>query len=288
MKPIRQILFVPPAPVVWANAIDGFARNSLVVETTPTLSSDQIGAGLADGTWDIGVGVVDNVIAWNSERKAGLKIIAQFERSTVMRFLCVPSYSSLSDAAANVIAVDSTSNGFVLVLYRALARAGIDWRTCRFERVGGVRQRFEAMQAGTAAAAILVPPFDGMARAQGFKQLWDGAEIAPHYPGVVAAARADWLAANEAVAAAYVRALKAANEWAARPENHATARAALVAARYSEDTAERLVRELVPGLAPSRTGWEEVVTLRRECGLLPSPAPRWDDVVDARFLAAAN
>jgi ABC-type nitrate/sulfonate/bicarbonate transport system substrate-binding protein len=285
MKPIRQILFVPPAPLVWVNATDAFAGNGLTVETTQTLSSDQIGAGLAEGTWDIGIGVVDNVIAWNDERKAGLKIIAQFKRSTVMRFLCVRSYSTLSDAAANLIAVDSTSNGFVLVLYRALARAGVDWRKCRFERVGGVRQRFEAMQAGKAAAAILVPPFDGMARAQGFKQLWDGAEIAPHYPGVVAAARADWLGRNEAAAAAYVRALKAANEWAARAENRAAARAALVAARYSEDAAERLVRERVPGLAPSRAGWDEVVTLRRECGLLPTPEPRWDDVVDARFLA---
>src|SRR5262249_32058441 len=125
-----------------------------------------------------------------------------------------------------------------------------------------------------------------MARAQGFKQLWDGAEIAPHYPGVVAAARADWLGQNEAAARAYVGALKAANEWAARPENHAAARAVLVAARYSEEAAERLVRNRVPGLAPSRDGWDAVVTLRRECGLLPSPEPRWDDVVDARFLAA--
>jgi ABC-type nitrate/sulfonate/bicarbonate transport system substrate-binding protein len=288
MRPIRQILFVPPAPLVWANAIDAFTPRSLRVETTQTLSSDQIGAGLADGSWDIGIGVVDNVIAWNSERGADLKIIAQFERSTVMRFLCVPDYSTLADAAANVIAVDSTTNGFVLVLYRALARAGIDWRKCRFERVGGVRQRFEAMRAGKVAAAILVPPFDGLARAEGFKQLWDGTEIAPHYPGVVAAARAGWLGENEAAATAYVGALKAANDWAGQAVNHAAARAALVAARYAEDAAERLVRECVPGLQPSRQGWDEVVALRRECGMLPAPEPHWENVVDMRFLSAAS
>jgi len=285
MKPIRQILFVPPAPLVWANHIGAFAQRGVAVETTPTLSSDQIGQGLADGTWDLGIGVVDNVIAWNSERGADLRIIAQFERSTVMRFLCVPSYSTLADAAANVIAVDSTTNGFVLVLYRALSRAGIDWRTCRFDRVGGVKQRFEAMQAGKAAAAILVPPFDGMARGQGFKQLWDGAEVAPHYPGVVAAVRAGWLSENEATAKTYVGALRAANDWAGQPANHAAARAALVVARYSEEAAERLVRERVPGLQPSRQGWDEVVALRRECGMLPAPEPRWENVVDTRFVA---
>jgi ABC-type nitrate/sulfonate/bicarbonate transport system substrate-binding protein len=287
MTTIRQILFVPPAPLVWANHIGAFARHGITVETTLTLSSDQIGQGLADGSWDLGIGVVDNVIAWNSERNADLRIIAQFERSTVMRFLAVPTYSSLADAAANVIAVDSTTNGFVLVLYRALAGAGIDWRKCRFDRVGGVKQRFEAMQAGKAAAAILVPPFDGMARAQGLKQLWDGKEIAPHYPGVVAAVRAQWLRENEAAAKAYVGALKAANDWAGEPANLAAARAALTAAHYSEEAAERLVRERVPGLVPSRRGWDEVVALRRECAMLPAPEPRWENVVDTRFTAAA-
>jgi ABC-type nitrate/sulfonate/bicarbonate transport system substrate-binding protein len=218
------------------------------------------------------------VIAWNSEYRAGLALVAQLERSTVMRFMCVPSYASLADAAANVIAVDSTTNGFVLVLYRALARAGIDWRKCRFERVGGVRHRFEAMQAGKAAAAILVPPFDAMARDKGFKQLWDGKEIAPDYPGVVVAAREQWLAENEAAASAYLKALLAANAWAAKAENAA-------AARYSEAAAERLVREIVPGLVPARKGWDEVVALRRECGMLPSPEPRAEEVIDTTLLA---
>ena len=287
MKTIRQILFVPPAPLVWADHLGAFAKHDVEVKTTPTLSSDQIGQGLADGTWDIGIGVVDNVIAWNSERNAGLQIIAQLERSTVMRFCSVPAYATLADAAAKVIAVDSTTNGFVLVLYRALARAGIDWRSCRFDRVGGVRQRFEAMQAGKAAAAILVPPFDEMARAQGFKVLWDGKDMAPDYPGVVVAARRRWLEENAESAVAYLRALLAANDWAAEPANAAAARAALTAARYSDGAAERLVREAVPGLAPAMAGWNEVIALRRECDLLPRPEPRADDVIDADLLTRA-
>jgi ABC-type nitrate/sulfonate/bicarbonate transport system substrate-binding protein len=286
MKHVRQILFVPPAPMVWADRIGAFAASGVAVETTQTRSSDQIGQGLAEGTWDIGIGVVDNVIAWNAERAAGLAILAQLERSTVMRFVSVPAYAALADAAANVIAVDSTTNGFVLVLYRALARAGIDWRRCRFDPVGGVKQRFEAMQAGKAAAAILVPPFDAMALAQGFKQLWDGKEIAPHYPGVVVAARRSWLRENEAAARAYLGGLLAANRWAAEPENHAAARVALGEAGYAEVAAERLLREIVPDLMPAREGWDEVVALRRECGLLPQPEPTADAVIDTRLLEA--
>ena len=214
MKQLKQILFVPPAPIVWAEHAGLFARHGVEVETTQTLSSDQLGQGLADGTWDVGVGVVDNVIAWNDERKAGLQIMAQLERSMIMAFCAVPKFAGLADAATETIAVDATSNGFVLVLYRALSRAGIDWRKCRYEMVGGVRNRFEALMAGKAASTILVPPFIDMALAKGFRKLWDGADIAPAYPGVVVAARAAWLRDNEDLALRYLRALLEANQWA--------------------------------------------------------------------------
>ena len=285
---LRQILFVPPAPLVWTQHLDLFAARALDVETTQTLSSEQLGRGLADGTWDIGIAVVDNVIAWNDERRANLRIVAQLERSTVMAFCGLPRYRSLVEAAAQPIAVDSTTNGFVLVLYRALARAGIDWRACRFDAVGGVRQRFEALESGHAAATILVPPFIERALAAGFTKLWSGDEIAPAYPGVVVAARADWLDANGEVVAQYLRALLAANAWAADPVNRDAAVAALVAARYSDSAAERLVRDVVPGLAPAREGWDEVVALRRECGLLRGPEPCADDVIDDGPLARAG
>jgi ABC-type nitrate/sulfonate/bicarbonate transport system substrate-binding protein len=285
MLQIRQILFVPPAPIVWAQHLGVFEKHGVDVKTTQTLSSDQLGQGLADGTWDVGVGVVDNVIAWNQERAAGLQIIAQLERSTIMAFCGLAKYTSLADAAAGTIAVDSTTNGFVLVLYRALSRAGIDWRKCRFEAVGGVRHRYEALEAGKAAATILVPPFIDMALAKGFRKLWEGEDIAPAYPGVVVAARAEWLRANEEATLRYLRGLKEANAWA--PQNGEEAVASLVAARYSEGAAKRLVRDIVPDLDPSLAGWNEVVSLRRECGLLPSPEPKAAEVINRALLARA-
>ena len=287
MLHVRQILFVPPAPLVWAAHLGLFAASGLDVETTQTLSSDQLGQGLAEGAFDVGIAVVDNVIAWNDERRADLRIIAQLERTTVMAFVGLPRYRSLSEAAAERIAVDSTTNGFVLVLYRALAKAGIDWRTCRFDPVGGVRQRYEALERGSAAATILVPPFIEQALDAGFTRLWSGEEIAPAYPGVVVAARAAWVRDEGDTASRYVRALRQANSWASNAENNAAAVAALVAARYSEKAAARLVRDLVPGLVPARDGWDEVVALRRECGLLKSPEPRAEDVIDETVLAAA-
>lgn len=279
MIKIRQILFVPPAPIVWAEHLRLFAKHAVEVDTTQTASSDQLGQGLADGTWDVGIGVVDNIIAWNQERNAGLQIFAQYERTTVMAFCAHEKYRTLADTANASVAVDATTNGFVLVHYRALARAGVDWRKCRYEPVGGVRHRFEALAAGKADATVLVPPFIDMALAKGFRKLWSGEDIAPAYPGVVAAARADWLHQNQDAVRRYLGSLLEANEWAAQPRNAGEAVSSLVAARYSEPAAKRLVRDIVPGLEPSLAGWEEVVALRRECGLLPNPAPKAAEVI---------
>jgi len=279
MPRVRQILFVAPGPVAWARHRGDFEEQGLEVETTQTLSSDQIGQGLAGGTWDVGIGVVDNVLAWNTERGAGLQIIAQLERSQAMAFCASAGCGSLQEAAKGAIAVDSTSNGFVLVLYRALARAGIDPRTCRFDRVGGVRLRFEALQAGQSAATILVPPFIDMALSHGFKKLWDGRDLAPDYPGVVVAARKAWIDENLATATAYRRALSRANAWATHAKHREEAAAVLVASGYTAPAAARLVAEAVPTLEPSRAGFLESGALRRESGLLDGPPPAFEDLV---------
>ena len=279
MPRVRQILFVAPAPIVWAGHRHTFEQNGLDVETTQTTSSDQIGQGLAAGTWDVGIGVVDNVLAWNAQFGAGLRILAQLERSQPMAFCGVPGVASLQDAARGTIGVDSISNGFVLVLFRALARAGIDRAACTFEPVGGVRQRFEALGAGTIGATLLVPPFIDMALARGCTLLFDGKAYAPSYPGVVATAPTAWTERDPAVATAYRRALLDANRWARDPANAEAAAAALGSAGYSPAAAQRLVASAVDELAVSRAGWDETVALRREAGLLVGE-PRFDDVVD--------
>jgi ABC-type nitrate/sulfonate/bicarbonate transport system substrate-binding protein len=284
---LRQIQFLSPAPVAWANRIHAFAAEALEVEITQTVSSDQLGQGLAEGTWDLGIGVMDNIIAWNAERSAGLAIIAQLERSTVMSFCATPGCDTLADAAKRPIAVDATTNGFVLVLYRALARSGIDWRSCTYDAVGGVKHRYDALMEGRALSTILIPPFDAMAQAKGFKILWRGADIAPAYPGQVVGARARWLKEHGDTVVRYLRALVAANRWGTAPANRDAAIQALIDARYSQPAAERLVREAVADLRVSLSGWEEVASLRRECGLMPEPAPSASTIIEEAPLLRA-
>jgi ABC-type nitrate/sulfonate/bicarbonate transport system substrate-binding protein len=205
-----------------------------------------------------------------------------------MAFCARPGIASLAEAARGAIAVDATSNGFVLVLYRALAAAGIDRASCDFQKVGGVRERFEALTAGSVSATMLVPPFIDMAVSSGCARIFDGKQVASAYPGVVVTARGAWVAANRPAALAYLRALRRANDWAMDPSNRASATAALVGARYSPDAAARLIRGAVPGLQPSRPGWDETIGLRREVGLLETEPPRFETIADLELLAAAG
>jgi hypothetical protein len=285
MTVLRLIQFVPPAPLVWAEARGAFAQAGVTVEVTQTTSSDEIGIGLAEGRFDAGIGVADNAIGWSVERGADLVIAAQLERRMEMRFCAAPGLPTIAAAAAQPIAVDATTNGFVLVLYRALAQAGIDRAACRFDMVGGVRHRFEALMDGRATSTILVPPFDAMATERGFRVLWDVTQIATAYPGVMLIMpRATQQ--RQAVARA-LAAMAAANAWAAAPANRAEAKAMLLAARYSDAAADNLIATAVPGLRPLADGIAETIALRAECGLPPTPPPDPARLVDLSFLDEA-
>jgi ABC-type nitrate/sulfonate/bicarbonate transport system substrate-binding protein len=284
---IRQILFVPPAPLAWLPRVGGFESEDLSVETTQTASSDEMGQGLADGRWDIGIAVVDNVIAWNAAYGADAQIIAQLERHIDLRFVAPVADRTMADVARHPIAVDATSNGFVLVLYRALAREGIDWRSCVFEPLGGVRHRFEALMEGRARATILIPPFDTMAQAKGFHTLWTRETMAPRYPGMVVAARRKWLAERPDAAVRYLRALLRAQAWALDPANRENAVAVLKASRYPDEMAARLIAEPVTDLQPAHDGWQETMDLRREAGLQIAPEPAPAQAIDLTPLQQA-
>ncbi|TFL14133.1 hypothetical protein CSC67_08220 [Pusillimonas caeni] len=277
---IRQIQFVSPAPLVWAQAIGSFQDQSLSLDMTQTVSSEQIGSGLADGTWDVGVCVMDNVIAWNDQYDANLVMLVQLERSTELSFVSTGHIGTLAQAATEPIAVDATTNGFVLVLYRALTTIGIDWRSCRFAEAGGVRHRFESLMRGESHSTILIPPFDSLAEKEGYNVLWRGVDIAPHYPGQVVVARREWVASNRDLVRRYVSALLMANRWALSSDNENLAVSALVKAGYSMIEAQRRIEFAVSDLAVSTDGWNEVLALRRECGLMPLREPTFKTVTD--------
>ncbi len=64
MASLTQILFVPPPPLVWAEAKGFLAARGLTLANTQTRSSDEVRDGIVGGKFEIAIAAVDNFLAW--------------------------------------------------------------------------------------------------------------------------------------------------------------------------------------------------------------------------------
>jgi len=178
---LRQTHFVAPVPLIVAIEHDLLSRAGLHVEVTDTRGSDEQFAQLAAGEQDLAVTASDNLFAWNT-RGVAMRAIAQTERTTPLALYAQPDVTRIEDLANRTFAVDALGNGFALAARRILADAGV---TVWFDEVGGVRERWQALQSGEADATLLGPPFDAFAEQQGLRRIASINELLPGYPGQV-------------------------------------------------------------------------------------------------------
>lgn len=271
---LRQSVFVPPLLSVLAQELGCFADAGLDVETLTTTSSTHQLHQLTKGEADIGVSAIDNVFAWNAAG-ADLRVVAQVERTTALRLAAGPDHTSVAALRGGVIAVDAVDNGFALVLRHLLARHGLDGGEYALTPVGGVRERFDALMAGTVDATLLGPPFDELATRGGATILLSVERELPDFPGqgVIASSA---ILESEALAG-YLAALDRARRWATEAgENRVRER--LLTGGHPLALAAALARTCPASLVPPRGGLELLVTIRRELGLMPSGAPGVDDL----------
>jgi ABC-type nitrate/sulfonate/bicarbonate transport system substrate-binding protein len=280
MASLTQILFVPPPPLVWAEAKGFLAARGVSLANTQTRSSDEVRDGIVGGTFDVAIAAVDNFLAWQLESGAELPMLAQMDGSTILKLMAAPRFKTIAGLADAVISVDALTNGFALVLFRMLAQAGLKRESLNFVQTGGVKHRFDALIEGKVDATILVPPFDDIAQGKGFTCLGDGKDFVPDYPGVVLGVRRDRLAANRPAIVAYVAGLIAANRWGTDPANRHEARDLLIASGRAPDSADATIATQPRDLAVSVPGWNIVVDLRRTSGLLGDNPPSGAQMIE--------
>jgi ABC-type nitrate/sulfonate/bicarbonate transport system substrate-binding protein len=151
-----------------------------------------------------------------------------------------------------------------------LARHGLQLdRDYQLRAIGNGAKRLAALCTDTSlAAAILNPPFTAMAQARGLKVLANMDDAVGPYQAGGAFALRSWLAANRALAVAYIRTYIAALQWMlAHP---AQARAMLIAKLdLTRDIAAATYAKLcnpVTGFQPraalSRAGFDRMLQIR--------------------------
>lgn len=281
---LKQIIFVPPAICVAAQAIGALERRGLTVTTINTRSSIQQRDGLIDGSYDVAVTAMDNVISWTRDARVPFKIIGQVERSTRLFIYSRPKFSSLADLRGARLAVDAPDSGLVLALRGAVELAGVAPGEYSLVPFGGVKERLDALTDDRADAALLGPPLDAAADAAGLRLLGEIQNFFPDYPGLGLIVRQDSLERLKTELSAYIAAL---NETLASVQAHSVAvTEALVAAGYVRERTQSVLGALPVSLRPDHAGIQRILALRYQFDSSMARDLGYTDIVDDRFLVA--
>lgn len=227
MKPLRLIVF-PGAfnwPVWVAQKKGWFAREALSVSVSQTPGSVFQLTGLIHGDFDLGVTLIDNVVAYREgqgEVPAVGEDITAFMACDTRVFpslVTLPEVRSYADLRGRTLSVDAKTTGYALVLHAMLQHGGLGAGDYAIESVGGVLQRFEALVARKQAGALFNSPFESLLQAQGFNLLDTALSVLGSYQGQVIAGRRSWAAANRASLVGFLRAMRQAIAWLYAPAN---------------------------------------------------------------------
>ncbi|HWP58172.1 MAG TPA: ABC transporter substrate-binding protein [Candidatus Acidoferrales bacterium] len=105
-----------------------------------------------------------------------------------------PSFKSLKEARGKRFAISRFGSLTDFLTRATLQHFGIDPKEVTILQIGSTPARFAALSAGSVDASIVWFPVTEIAKAQGFRKLFDLKEIFPEWPYETFAARESWLA----------------------------------------------------------------------------------------------
>lgn len=257
MTVLHQSLFIVPEIVEIARSRGFFDDEELDVRDVMTPSSTAQHRDLDTGRVDLAITSIDNLLVWNAQNtvstNAGIVQVAQIETTTDLALIARSGLPPLSTVEELRLAVDATSNGFAVVAYAMLARLGVTPNHYAALPVGGVRDRYDALRAGTADITLVAPPLDALGVEQGMTVLSRIADLEPAYPGLGVVTRRDRFT-NDDTIGRYLRALDRARPFMSSPP---------------------------PSLRPPANAFDVLTTLRASVGMTLPQQPNPDDLVAA-------
>jgi ABC-type nitrate/sulfonate/bicarbonate transport system substrate-binding protein len=230
---------------VWAAQRQGFFEaQGVTVQLSYTPTSVFLITALLDGKFDLALGGMDNVVAYQ-EGQGEAKIA---DNPDLFGFLggdggfasvvAGPAVKSFADLKGKTLSVDAMTTGYAFVVREILLRNGLAETDVNFVRAGGTANRYRDLLAGKHDATLLRTPFELLARERGFNQLAT-AESLGAYEGTVGLARRSWASSHESALIAFMRGYRAGVDWIYDRANRDVVEALLVAN----------IRDMTPSLA---------------------------------------
>jgi len=215
---------------VWVAQDRGlFARNGLTINVTETPGSVVQWTSLSEGTSDLAITLMDNVIAYREgQGEAPVTVpdaIAVMASDALLMPALVtqPDIKSYEDLRGKALSVDAAITGLALILYALLEKGGLKSGDYQLVRTGGVLARFEGLKRQEFAGALFNTPFSNQLQELGYRALDTAASVMQRYQGHVVATRAGWAQKNSRALQGFLRALSDAIDWLYDPANRADA-----------------------------------------------------------------
>jgi ABC-type nitrate/sulfonate/bicarbonate transport system substrate-binding protein len=267
---------------VWAAQRQGFfdAQN-VTVQLTYTPNSGFLVASLLEGKFDIGLALIDNLVAYQ-EGQGEAKIPDDPDLFAFMGsdggFLSVvaaPGAKGFADLKGKTLSVDAMTTGAAFVLREIVARNGLAETDVTYVRAGGTANRYRDLLAGKHEATLLRTPFELLAANRGYRQLATAEALGP-YQGTAGIARRSWARDHEVALVGFLRAYEAGVDWLFDRANRDVAEALLVAnirdmtPPLAKQSYELLLADkggLTRELAIDQAGLRTVLELRSKYGM---------------------
>lgn len=212
-------------PVWVAQELGYFADNGIDLHVTPTPGSVFQLTGLIDGTFDLGITLIDNVVAYR-EGQGEVPVVGPdlfafmtADARVFPNLITLPEIKTYADLRGKTLAVDAMTTGYAFVLIAMLEQGGLKPGDYELYPLGGALERFKAMQEGRYAGALFNPPFGELLQAQGYNELDTAIGALGHYQGMSGAARAAWAGENRETIVGFIRAFLRAVAWIYDPAN---------------------------------------------------------------------
>lgn len=297
---LSLIAFIGPEtlPLQVAEDRGFFAAEGLDVRwEAATGSVDQM-TRLMDGRCDVVMTAIDNVIAYDEGQGAIVPdtppdLVAFLGCASEPRPLVANAdITAIAGLRGQRIAVDALNTGFSFLLRQSLETAGLGMADYELIPVGAPPARWQAIQSGDCAAALLSRAYAAIATAAACHELRPEPDPWACYQGGVFAARRQYLSDHQATASGFIRALLTATDWMLDPAQSAVLPHMLIrhlphlSQAGAMAAAEAMPSLLQPGLPLNKNGIQTVLALRQKYGTPVTPLGEADKYLHMRLYYA--
>ena len=247
-----------------------FAAEGMDLELNFAQSGAAVTQQLTAGSLDVAlsVGITDPIRA--IDKGAALALIRVIGNVGPYVLIGKPGLKSIADLKGKIISVGADNDITTVYFERMMAANGIKKGEYDTIPAGVAAARFAALKAGVADAAIVLPPLNFQAAAQGFVTLGLAADYVKDIPFTGMAVHRRWAAANLPVAKRVLAATDKSIAWLADPSHRGEAVELLVkVGRSNKEDAEasydylRRIEYFEPSSKVSRAKLRNLIELER-------------------------